>query len=55
MEKVELKKKPYASFNEQFTGMFSLENWLPHNVFNRKFNNFYVYNMDYFYEEIGWK
>ncbi|WP_262490277.1 hypothetical protein [Listeria marthii] len=55
MEKVELKKKPYASFNEQFTGMFSLENWLPHNVFNHKFNNFHVYDMDYFYEEIGWK
>ncbi|MBC1515946.1 hypothetical protein [Listeria immobilis] len=55
MEKIALKKKTYANFNKEFAKVFNSDNYLPKNVFNNKFNDFFVYDMDYFYEEIGWK
>lgn len=50
-----LKKKTYANFNNEFAKVFNSDNSLPENIFNTKFHNFFVYDMDYFYEETGWE
>lgn len=50
-----LKKKTYANFNNEFAKVFNSDNYLPENIFNTKFHNFFVYDMDYFYEETGWE
>lgn len=50
-----LKKKTYANFNKEFAKVFNSDNSLPENIFNTKFHNFFVYDMDYFYEETGWE
>lgn len=50
-----LKKKTYANFNKEFAKVFNSDNCLPENIFNTKFHNFFVYDMDYFYEETGWE
>ncbi|ENX5346140.1 hypothetical protein [Listeria monocytogenes] len=50
-----LKKKTYANFNKEFAKVFNSDNYLPENIFNTKFHNFFVYDMDYFYEETGWE
>lgn len=50
-----LKKKTYANFNNEFAKVFNSDNSLPENIFNTKFYNFFVYDMDYFYEETGWE
>lgn len=50
-----LKKKTYANFNKEFAKVFNSDNSLPENIFNTKFNSFFVYDMDYFYEETGWE
>lgn len=50
-----LKKKTYANFNNEFAKVFNSDNTLPENIFNTKFYNFFVYDMDYFYEETGWE
>ncbi|EKZ1115533.1 hypothetical protein RAZ63_001263 [Listeria monocytogenes] len=55
MEKMTLKKKTYANFNNEFAKVFNSDNSLPENIFNTKFHNFFVYDMDYFYEETGWE
>ncbi|EDN9145533.1 hypothetical protein ICW77_002794 [Listeria monocytogenes] len=55
MEKMILKKKTYANFNKEFAKVFNSDNYLPENIFNTKFHNFFVYDMDYFYEETGWE
>ncbi|ACK40539.1 hypothetical protein BSX36_06290 [Listeria monocytogenes] len=55
MEKMTLKKKTYANFNKEFAKVFNSDNSLPENIFNTKFHNFFVYDMDYFYEETGWE
>ncbi|ELY8693573.1 hypothetical protein SOU83_000204 [Listeria monocytogenes] len=55
MEKMTLKKKTYANFNNEFAKVFNSDNYLPENIFNTKFHNFFVYDMDYFYEETGWE
>ncbi|ECL8005162.1 hypothetical protein FUA68_03405 [Listeria innocua] len=55
MEKMTLKKKTYANFNKEFAKVFNSDNSLPENIFNTKFNSFFVYDMDYFYEETGWE
>ncbi|MBC2077018.1 hypothetical protein HCJ64_10845 [Listeria marthii] len=55
MEKIMLKKKTYANFNNEFAKVFNSDNSLPENIFNTKFHNFFVYDMDYFYEETGWE
>ncbi|PZG37226.1 hypothetical protein C1910_11970 [Listeria ivanovii] len=55
MNQIILAKKPYTTFNYQFTNVFSLDNCLPQNVFSSAFHSFYIFDMDYFYEEIGWK
>ncbi|ECB9672375.1 hypothetical protein FL866_07630 [Listeria monocytogenes] len=55
MEKMTLKKKTYANFNKEFAKVFNSDNYLPENIFNTKFHNFFVYDMDYFYEETGWE
>ncbi|MBC1806819.1 hypothetical protein HCJ40_07235 [Listeria sp. FSL L7-0993] len=55
MEKMILKKKTYANFNKEFAKVFNSDNSLPENIFNTKFHNFFVYDMDYFYEETGWE
>ncbi|ENI8217384.1 hypothetical protein ABZY50_000204 [Listeria monocytogenes] len=55
MEKMILKKKTYANFNNEFAKVFNSDNYLPENIFNTKFHNFFVYDMDYFYEETGWE
>ncbi|MBC2306798.1 hypothetical protein HCJ69_01025 [Listeria welshimeri] len=55
MEKIMLKKKTYANFNNEFAKVFNSDNSLPENIFNTKFYNFFVYDMDYFYEETGWE
>ncbi|EAQ2699390.1 hypothetical protein D7Z01_10885 [Listeria monocytogenes] len=55
MEKMILKKKTYANFNKEFAKVFNSDNCLPENIFNTKFHNFFVYDMDYFYEETGWE
>lgn len=46
-----LKKKTYANFNNEFAKVFNSDNSLPENIFNTKFHNFFVFDMDYFYEE----
>lgn len=50
-----LKKTTYANFNNEFAKVFNSDNSLPENIFNTKFHNFFVYDMDYFYEETGWE
>lgn len=50
-----LKKKTYANFNNEFAKVFNSDNSLLENIFNTKFHNFFVYDMDYFYEETGWE
>ncbi|EAD9074077.1 hypothetical protein AM613_12420 [Listeria monocytogenes] len=55
MKKMILKKKTYANFNKEFAKVFNSDNYLPENIFNTKFHNFFVYDMDYFYEETGWE
>lgn len=50
-----LKKTTYANFNKEFAKVFNSDNSLPENIFNTKFHNFFVYDMDYFYEETGWE
>ncbi|MBF2388081.1 hypothetical protein IA810_08615 [Listeria welshimeri] len=55
MKKMTLKKKTYANFNNEFAKVFNSDNYLPENIFNTKFHNFFVYDMDYFYEETGWE
>ncbi|WP_235012653.1 hypothetical protein [Listeria monocytogenes] len=50
-----LKKKTYTNFNNEFAKVFNSDNSLPENIFNTKFHNFFVYDMDYFYEETGWE
>ncbi|MBF2469129.1 hypothetical protein IA825_01530 [Listeria welshimeri] len=55
MEKIMLKKTTYANFNNEFAKVFNSDNSLPENIFNTKFHNFFVYDMDYFYEETGWE
>ncbi|MBC1368270.1 hypothetical protein HB784_01055 [Listeria welshimeri] len=55
MKKMTLKKKTYANFNNEFAKVFNSDNTLPENIFNTKFYNFFVYDMDYFYEETGWE
>ncbi|MBC2006380.1 hypothetical protein HCJ72_03835 [Listeria welshimeri] len=55
MKKITLKKKTYANFNNEFAKVFNSDNSLPENIFNTKFYNFFVYDMDYFYEETGWE
>ncbi|MBC1460883.1 hypothetical protein HB792_07685 [Listeria welshimeri] len=55
MKKMTLKKKTYANFNNEFAKVFNSDNSLPENIFNTKFYNFFVYDMDYFYEETGWE
>ncbi|EAF5219367.1 hypothetical protein G6R46_001054 [Listeria monocytogenes] len=55
MKKMILKKKTYANFNNEFAKVFNSDNSLPENIFNTKFHNFFVYDMDYFYEETGWE
>ncbi|TYU59309.1 hypothetical protein FZW85_10255 [Listeria monocytogenes] len=55
MEKMILKKKTYTNFNNEFAKVFNSDNSLPENIFNTKFHNFFVYDMDYFYEETGWE
>ncbi|MBC1591588.1 hypothetical protein HCI97_10120 [Listeria welshimeri] len=55
MEKIMLKKTTYANFNKEFAKVFNSDNSLPENIFNTKFHNFFVYDMDYFYEETGWE
>ncbi|MBC1361902.1 hypothetical protein HB795_09170 [Listeria welshimeri] len=55
MEKIILKKTTYANFNNEFAKVFNSDNSLPENIFNTKFHNFFVYDMDYFYEETGWE
>ncbi|WP_163655415.1 hypothetical protein [Listeria sp. PSOL-1] len=54
MEKMVLKSHSYKKFSLKFSNVFDEKNELPEKVFNESFHRFYVYDMDYFYNDTGW-
>ncbi|WP_099223401.1 hypothetical protein [Listeria costaricensis] len=54
MKNLELNYTEVATFSPLLAQVFDLKNKVPQQVFHAKFEKFYLYDMDVFYDFLGW-